>query len=498
MDKALGESLQQLTNEKKIQLVVSQNQALEDEFGLVDLMKKIISAKKLIVLCTLLAFLIGSIGFCSYTVFLEDKKGVVNTVISLNFEGVEKGLNPEGEPFSISELTNKQVLEETITELNLTNKGIDAEMLRKNLTIQGIVPQNILSQMMTINKMAEKDVTQLEKIGQLEYYPTQYKVQLHIIKDMNLSGQEAEQVLATLVGNYKDYFMEKYNDKQLISTAITTVEPSRYDYAEYILLVDEQLEEAKAFLEEKIKVAPDFRSKTTGLSFNDLVSQINLVKSIDINNVQAIVNSMVLTKDKERLLSIYQNKIMSMTFEQEKYAQLAQSLHQAANNYQKDKMVVMGKEGTEGNIEVPQNSVAYDDLIRQAVEAEEQANKLRYEIVYYKDLLAKLNPESGTLVNIDTKAYTQKVEEDIQTISEKVTTVINMINATLEDYYTVEIFKDSVRSDIPALYQSHTMDMLKQGILIIIIGTMLGGMIGVGLALSKGVFKDEEEVSHEA
>ena len=498
MGKSLEESLQQLSNEQKIQLVVSQDQTIDDEISLVDLMKKIIKSRQLIVLCTLIAFLVSSLGFGTYTALLEDGQGLVSTVVSLNFEGIEEGLNPLGEAFNISEMTNKQVLEDTISELNLANKGINAETLRKNLEIQGIVPQDILSQIMTINKMAEKDVSQLEKIGQLEYYPTQYKVQLRILKDMNLTGQEAEQVLATLIDNYKDYFMEKYNDKQLISTAITTVDPSRYDYAEYILLVDEQLEKAKAFLEEKMKVAPDFRSKTTGLSFGDLVSQLNLVKSIDINNVQAIVNSMVLTKDKERLLSIYQNKIMSMTFEQEKYAQLAQSLYEAAHTYQKDKMVVMGKEGTEGNIEVSQNSVAYDDLIRQAVEAEEQANKLRYEIVYYKDLLAKLDLGTGELVHGDTKAYIQKVEEDIKAISEKVTTLINMINTTLEDYYTVEIFKDSVRSDMPALYQSNTMAMLKQGSLILVIGTLLGSMIGVVLALSKGLFKDEGEVSHEA
>ena len=497
MGKSLEESLQALSSEQKIQLVVSQEQTLDDEISLAELMQKIIRGKRLIILCTIIAFLISSLGFGAYTTLFDDKQGVVSTVISLNFEGIEEGLNPLGEAFSISEMTNKQVLESTIAELNLMNKGIDAEMLRKNLEIQSIVPQDVLAQIMTINKMAEKDVSQLEKIEQLEYYPTQYKVQLHILKDMNLTGQEAEQVLVTLIDNYKDYFMEKYNDKQLISNAITTVDPSRYDYAEYILLVDEQVETAKSFLENKLKEATDFRSKITGLSFEDLIAQLNLVKSIDINNIQALVNSKVLTKDKERLISIYQNKIMSMTFEQEKYAQLATSLYDAAYTYQKDKMVVMGKEGAAGNIEVAQNSAAYDDLIRQAVEAEEQANKLYYEIMYYKDLLAKLSPETGEIIQDDVKAYTQKIEQDIQALSEKVNMLIQMINTTLEDYYTTEVFKDSVRSDMPALYQSSTMAVLKQGMLILVIGSVLGGIIGVMLALLKGTFKVEEEVNYE-
>ncbi len=485
------ENLEKLSNDHKVQLVVSQQEYDDDEIDLGQLIRKIIDGKKTIMFCILLALFVTIVGFSGYNFIMQDQVGTVSTVLSFNFKGIEEGLNPEGEEFSIAEITNKKVLEDTIIQLGLGAKGIDSETLRRNIIIQGIVPEDVIKRMSLINQMAEKDVSQLEKLSEMTYYPTQYKIDLHILKDMDLNGEEAEQILMTMVNNYKKYFMNKYNDRQVLSTAITTVDLDRYDYSEYVMLVDGQLNIAHTYLEDKELEAPDFRSKTTGVSFGDLISQVELVQNVEINNVQAIIDTFIVSKNKERLYSIYSNKVDTMTLEMNQYKQQGTGLRQAAAEYKKDAMVVLGNDGLETAMEITQNSKAYDQLILDAVEAENKANAFKYDIELYQELLARLTEANESGIDVDITPYIGKVETDIEYIAERVKGLFENINDTVDEYYTREVFKGSVKMDIPAIYTSNSMDSVKQFIMAVAISAVLGMMIGVMLALSKGILQDD-------
>lgn len=477
-------------SDHKVQLVVSQQEQDDDEISLGQLARKIIDGKKIILLCTLLTLLVTIVGFGGYNIVMQDEVGAVSTVLSFNFKGIKEGLNPNGEEFRVGEFTNKKVLEDTITQLGLSSKGIDSEDLRKNIVIQGIIPEDIIKQMSLINQMAEKDVSQLERLSEMTYHPTQYRIDLHILKDMNLSGEEAEQVLMALVNNYKLYFMDKYNDRQVISAAITSVNLDRYDYSEYVMLVDDQLETAKSYLEEKQLDAPNFRSKITGVGFGDLISQVELVRNVEINNVQAVIDTFIVSKNKDRLASIYSNKIQTIALEMDQYKQEAMALRQAAHDYKKDSMIILGDDGLESAMEITQQSEAYDKLIEGAIEAESAANNYKYEIIRYEELLTRLT-QADAQESVDITPYIGEVEEDIKGIAQKVEDLVENINTTIDDYYTREVFKGSVKMDIPAIYSSNSMGQAKKIVMAAAISIILGMMIGVMVALSKGVLQDE-------
>lgn len=491
MNDSFKDKLEMLSHDHKVQLVVSQDNHDDDEIDLGQLIRKIIDGKKTIMFWTLLAIFITIVGFSGYNTIMQDQIGTVSTVLSFKFEGIEDGLNPLGEEFSIGEITNKKVLEDTVTQLGLKSKGVDSETLRNNIVIQGIVPEDVIKRISLINQMAEKDVSQLEKLSEMTYHPTQYKIDLHILKDMNLNGEEAEQTLMALVNNYKKYFMNKYNDRQVLSTAITTVDLDRYDYSEYVMLVDDQLNIAHTYLEDKEIEAPGFRSKTTGVSFADLIKQVELVQNVEINNVQAIIDTFIVSKNKERLYSIYSNKADTMILEMNQYKQQAAALRQAAADYKKDAMIVLGEDGLETAMEITQNSKAYDQFILDAVEAENKANAYKYDIEIYQELLLRLVEVNESEVAIDITPYIAKVEADIDYIAERVKNLFENINDTVDEYYTREVFKGSVKMDIPAIYNSSSMDSMKQFIMAVAISAVLGMMIGIMLALSKGILQDD-------
>jgi len=486
-----------LSQDHRVQLMVSQPGHDDDEIDLGQLIRKVIGGRTIIYLCTLVAILIAGIGFVGYNLVLQENKGVVSTVISFNFRGIEEGLNPQGDAFNINEITSKKVLEDTILQLGLNSKGINSETLRRNINIQGIIPEEAMRQITLINKMAEKDISQLERISDMTYFSNQYRIDLKIDKDMKLDKTESEQVLLGIINNYKKYFMNKYNDREILSTAINTVDLDRYDYSEYIMLVNSQLGIAKIYLETKEAEAPEFRSKTTGVSFEDLVAQIDLIQNVEINNVQAIINTFVVTKNKERIFSIYENKIKSLTREMEEHTQRATSLREAAANYKKDSMLILGSEGIDNAMEVTKSSQAYDEFIVDAVEAEKKANLLQYDIDHYSDLFAKISTPDEEKANVNMAPYIQKVEEDIAYIAEKVKTLVENTNTTVDEYYTVEVFKNSVKMDVPSMYNANFGGLIKKGVMTVAIATVLGMMLGVVLALSKGILSEEGIGDHD-
>ncbi|MGL4362795.1 MAG: Wzz/FepE/Etk N-terminal domain-containing protein [Cellulosilyticaceae bacterium] len=486
IEKPIEEQISQLATHPKVQLIISQEETQEDEVSLGELFGVIWEGKKMIVMITLLAFLIG-IGYAGVDAFIIKKDvGKVDTVVSFKFEGIEEGLNPNGDVFNIQEMTNKSILEKAIASTGVAKYGISSELLRENIQIQGVVPVDVQNRMNLINKMAEKDITQLEKISNITYYPEQYKVTLNITKDMGIKGEQAEQVLAAIVNEYKNYFMSTYSDKELLSTAITTLDQTRYDYSEYMLMVDNVLKDVSDFIEEHEELAPTYRAKATGLTFAELSEQVDMLRNIEVNNTQAIINTFVLTKNKDRLISVYENNIKRLEMELEQKINLANSIRRAANEYKKDKLVVMGKEDGLGNVEVPTSSEVYDELISEALNTEQEVSKIRYNIAYHKDLLVRLTESVDENV-VNVAPYITQVEESIDYIQEQVSNLVVQVNTAVSEYYETEAFKNSVKRDMPALYQSFTKNYIKGSVLAVVIATLLGGVISVIYVLIAGM-----------
>lgn len=491
MDKRIQEKMEVLEQTSKLQLVLSQEQCQKDEISLSELFKMIIEGKRLILLIVITCLVMSSIVSGITHFVLPEEIGQVQTIIGFDFDGIEEGLNPNKETFNVGEMINKQILDGVIRDLSLDEKGIDSDLLKENISFNGIIPQEVQTQMNLIQKMAEKDPTQLQRLQNIEIYPTQYKVTLKITKEMHLDRQEAEEVLTTMINHYKTYFMDTYNDKITMSIAAATTDVSRYDYSEYILFIDNELKGIQEYLQDKQSENEDYRAKSTGMSFGDLETQVSMLRDIEINNTQALINTYTLTKNKERLISIYQNNIRELTSKVAEQQQMIQSLKKAANDYQKDQLVVMGKEVGEANVEVSQGSETYDQLIEQVLEAEQEANQLAYNKSYYEELLAHLTGTNEDQVAIDTAPYEKQVETSIGYIQEQVGIIIDMINRTVDEYYTSEVFKNSVKMDMPSIYESYTMTYAKKAMMIVGIGTVLGLVLGVMIALFKGLMSPE-------
>lgn len=437
----------------------------------------------------LIPILIISIGIYGNRLFFDDTKGKVVTRLSFNFAGVDEGLNPHGGSFDAQRIKKTEVVQRALDKVGGDVSQIDPEQISRNIMIRGIVPKDAVDRI--IPKLSAAKDIRLEGIGGATYNPTQYEVALLLNKDLKLNKEQATSVLDALVESYQEFFAETYKDTQAIEAAIVPIDPERYDYSEYIMLTEGQLNIIKNYLGAKEQVAKDFRSGNTYLSFGDLIAQVELIEDIEVGNVKALVDSFMITRDTDKLSIVSESMIQRTKLEKEKYTKQAQDLTRAANTYEKDKTIIMGNGSLLQGLkeEDEEEDTLYDQLIKQAVEAQGRANRMSSRQQYYEGLLTNLNTQKENGGSIGTKAYQDEVEQSIIYIADQMNATMENIKVTVNDYYAEEVFKDSVTPIITTRYQSSFRSHFIKDTLLIGVFVGLVAMLGAVYLLGRKEFK---------
>lgn len=407
---------------------------------------------KIIVMITAIVLLVSSIGVYGNTLFFNPVKGQVSTVISFNFPGVDEGLNPHGGSFDIQRFKNDEVVVPTIEELGLEEQGITPELLAKHISLKGYVPKDVLERILP--KASGSGTTQMQDVSGMSYHPTQYVVTLNRTSELKLSKKEATVVVDKLIQNYQTYFLESYKDTQSLESAITKIDVERYDYSEYILLAEGQLEIMNEYLLAKEQVAKGFKSTMTGLTFSDLIAQVELLQDIEINNVKALVDTFMITKNQSELQSVYENRIVKLGRERDQILKEKNAVNNALKDYQKDPTVILdnGTVVSSPYIDEEKEIALYETLVQQSIDLETKHNSISSQIEYYQELLNKIYAYGeGKSVS---QAYLDEVESTTKYISDEIDELVSLITQTTDEYYEEEVFAESVTRTAPIIYKS--------------------------------------------
>lgn len=441
---------------------------------------------KLIMIITTIVLLISSIGVYGNKLLFSDYKGEVSTILSFNYEGIDEGLNPHGGTFDIHAFKEASVLEEVVQKLNLQERGIDAQMLAQNMIIKGYVPKDVLERILP--KGNNSDV-QMQDVSSSAYHPTQYEFILQIPRDMKMDKKLAKQVMDTFVEVYQTYFVNKFKDTQSLEVAIQEIDPERYDYSEYVTLMEGQIGIVKEYLLAKEAQAKGFKSAATGLNFSDLVAQIEFIQDVELNNIRALVDTFIITRDSEQLKSIYENRLYKMKKEKEQYQTEIQSVSRAIADYKKDPTVILEN----GEIaQIPETFTldkeenelpVYEELVQKSIELEIKLNNLMYEIQYHEQLLAKLKQAEST--PMDVARYTKEVKQNIEYIAKLIDKTMEDIKLTTDDYYENEVFDQSITQMGTVMYQSSFKLGFVKDTLMVGIFTGFGMLMAIAYVLIK-------------
>jgi hypothetical protein len=297
-----------------------------------------------------------------------------------------------------------------------------------------------------IKEMALDDVSNYEKILDVSYFPSQYVVYLYQQKGM--SASQNKEILNAILDSYKDYFLDTYANTAVLTVTSNLLDYESYDYQESIDMISSQIEIMENYVDERMEQAPDFRASSTGLSFGDIATSLSTIEEVDLPNLSAYVESITLTKDKERLVEYYNYRIKDYNMQMSELEANLTTVQNTIDSYVKDPVVIVSSQET--TQELTQNNEYYDKLVQQKIDLSTQ----------FAAVNTKLN-ETYRLLNAVTNSDTENTQDQYDYADEKLADItatiskwVDLIEETTDEYYSTTLFSNAVKVSVPAQYKA--------------------------------------------
>lgn len=433
-------------------------------------------------------FVVFAFGYATVTTHVS--KPALVALISFSFDGVEKGVDPNGDNFEVTSVKSPAVIEAALTDLNMDLTNL--EPIRQGIKFQGIKPKDAVDRITLYEKVVDTNgnVNAVEKILDTSYFPTQYKVYFDY-NETNLSDDEAVEVFNTVLEQYQTYFYERYGYNESLGNAVTSINYEDYDYSEAVDVFKNSLETLEKYIKD---ISNDenkrFRSSATGYTFGDLDEAVKTVQSIDLDKISSYVTVNNLTKDKDEALAYYEYRIKELNRSKASYEEQLAAYETSIEKYQKDQIFVFGNGSDNTDTQSTVASEQYDKMIQAKNDLASILARTKQQIEYCKERQEALknNPVGST-------AKTEKVETSLADLNKKIELLVDLVNRTSDDYYRNVTFKNAYTVLVPATNTAtdkmgHIVENAKQPLIIL---EALGFVVFFAVAFIEALVTDNKK-----
>lgn len=373
----------------------------------------------------------------------------ISALVSFSYDGIEKGLDPNGNILDLTTFKTPSIIEAALTELELPIDNL--EDIRQNISVEPVMPPDAIDKITTYKSIYENSsganvaMTAAQAMLDTKYYPTQFKIHLNY-GTLNMDSQDAAEMLNCILDKYREYFMANYGYNESLGSAIRAIDYQNYDYAEALDIFDSTLGTLKGYVDAlNKKDTTRFRSSQSGYTFKDLSNAISTIQSIDIDVLSSYINVNNVTKDKDTLITYYQYRIDSLTRNKTEAEEQLAAINDSINTYQKDQVVIVGNGTDNTTTQFSQSSDQYDSLFNRKLETQEQLSSDKQRINYYTQRIKELNSKPAG--NDEKK---EKVDAKLASLNEKLNQLIEDVNVTADEYYATIPFANSYNILVPA------------------------------------------------
>lgn len=428
-----------------------------EEISLRELIETLLRGKRLIAGFLAIAIIL-SIGV-SY--FMRQNSQKAKIIISLNFNGIEDGLNPDGTKFDIQKIKSPTIVMPVIEMLELEATDITTDVIRRSIEIEPIIPTHIVTH---IQKQREKG-------EDFTYFPNEFVISMKTNKSKGLDTSTTKLVLDAVIDSFANNFASLYSEEAVLANAIGVIDYDTYDYPEISRVVNNQISIMKSYLGARIIEAPDFRSSKTGMTFLDISKSIDIIESVELNRMDSLIGAFNLTKNMEKLIINYEYKIKKDQLEMDKkQSELSVSKDMMESYKRETSTLLIPGMSTEG-LSMDNSEKYYDKLVERATNAGVESSNKTHDIAYYLGEIEKLKND-----NVD-NSLKKRAEEDVLalavTIKGKLLDWIEIINNTAAEYYEVKFSKAIMKISPVEIYNDVNMKLN------VAISAVLGLMLGV-------------------
>ena len=439
----------------------------------------------MILAMTMIITFLGAGAAVGYFYLTRAYLGTSTVLFAYGYQGAADGVDPLGRPLDVGKIKSPYVIDKAIQQVDLYRTGITVEDVRSALIVEGVIPDDIMEEILIIKEIATKSPSKLEDLTELQYHPTQYVVRLRQEASLKtLSRQNMNDLLNAIIYQYRQYFIEEYSDRYLLDTIAENFDQTRYDYFEIVQILDSQINNIINYSVVMQAKSPDFRSPVTEMTFGDILANVRLIQSVNLQRLSALVHSENMSRDRHQLATLYEYNIKRMTMEMNVCIENADVARKLAEMYEKDVFVI---DHLPEQDSYSQASEIYDGLLKDIFDLLSRANYLKEEIQFYKDNLRSLNSR----VYVDNVAYMDFVEELIPSILTSIQDWIEVTNLTVNDYLELEAFKDATKVITPSHYRGVHMDYVRITVIICMAAFIAGLFFAILTAIWKDAFPKE-------
>lgn len=403
--------------------------------------------KKYFLIWIVVAAIVFVAVFGSTTLKTMHRKPVITALVSFTHEGIEKGLDPNGMDFNKDTIKNPVVIENALTSLNLPLDELDD--IRNSIDIEGLVPADAMNKILTYKNVYENansnNLQAAQSMLDVPIFPTQFKITFNYA-GTSLNRKTAVQVLNTMLEQYKDYFFDMYGYNESLGSSVTSLDISSYDYTEAIEVLKTSLDTLSKYVKQlSTDDMTRFRSSVTGYTFDDLYEAVETVKAIDLDKVSSYINVNNLTKDKNASIAYYEYRINELTRTKTSTEEQLVSVKESINAYEKDQIIIFGNGTDNTDTQSTQNSEQYDMMIQQKLDLTNTLATTKQNINYYRERLAALKKSSA-----NSPDKIEQVDKQLDDVNSKISSLIENIKLTADDYYENVTFQNAYTILVPA------------------------------------------------
>jgi hypothetical protein len=373
---------------------------------------------------------LSAVAICCYNIISSAEESSVSTVVNFNYDGIELGLDPMGNKFSVYDIKSNEIIEEAAESLGMNLSDEEITDIKNSISIIGSVPEKIIDKITSYNSViGESDIITMNNVNDISYNPTQYSISFQY-SNLGYSRSMGAEFLNKITEKYREYFYKSYGYNFSIDKAILTVDYNDYDYIESVDIMKYYLETMQSYINYLSEIDNSrYVSKVTGYSFQDLSKAIKTLKDENLGWISSYIIANNVTKDKDGLVIYYQYKIDNARRYKSLYQEQLDLLSTMIDEYKKVNTVVIGAGTEEDEISYSQPSEMYDNMINMKVEYQKNVSNYSENIDIYKTRIENL--KNFKSVSTDS----QIVDDYLTDMDNQIKDILDMLQQTATEYY---------------------------------------------------------------
>ena len=400
--------------------------------------------------------------------------------VVFSFDGIGRGQYPDKSKFQPDDLRAPDLVAETVNRQKLDTSEAFQSRLRGALTIEGVIPPNVVR---------ERDRMRANGQTVPPYLPDEFLVTLTLPRNFELSSRQREQFIGDLVGAYREKFLRTYGSLPVgFGNAFDALKGA--DYFEYELVLNSEMQRVRSYLADERDSARSFRSKTTNLSFGDLINQADLFSQIRLNETLGLIrqNGVSINREMAMVKMDYYLETLedreSKALEEEK---VVEDLLQKAQEHSENYVLGVKSQASQSRTETPildQGLIdsllandAYGLLVRQALSAGMAVKDVQAEKAILLERKKAMQAFIDNAPANGSEAVTA-VQKSLEKLQLAYVELMDNVRKTSEDYEK-QRFADAVVLTM----QPRTEGFYRPSEVAGIVGGLLGLAAGTGLSL---------------